>query len=493
MLLVLAALGVVGICAHSLGPWLLQRWNEEAGAFGHGPLVLAVALPWLLLAARRAPRSRKVSLALLLAVPAGLLLWLLAARGSGSAGALGAWMALLALIAAGGGSAMLRRLFPVLGFLFFALPWPLKLVDDLSLPLRDFALRGGLLLAPSGVLREGEGARLIVGDGRLLVGEVCSGLRSSVTLLAVAWLFATLTRLKPWRFALCVLAAPLCAVLANALRVTWLIHVAHHSGVDAAGSGTLAHDASGIVAFALAASLMLLTTRAGSRGASIAQPSAPPSAHPTDQTSPSKLWFAAVAAAFFAAAFLARVEAPTPLPTGLGRFLPTELRLGDNNALRGREIALELSTRQLLQPDGWIYRTFGADDRFSVCLVYGSGAVIRIHAPEICYQGNGYELASARELPCPDDFSESPENLHELQLTKGDEQRLSWAFYRSGYQSTAGYNSFAIRALWRPSAPQALLLISTRMQSGGVDQARRELRWFLRELAPGLSEILSQL
>ncbi|MSR75383.1 MAG: exosortase/archaeosortase family protein [Planctomycetes bacterium] len=484
MLTVLAAFGVVILCAHNLGPWLLLRWDEEAGAFSHGPLVVAAAIPWLLFAARRVPRSRGILAAVFLALPAAFFLWMLAARGSGSAGALGAWLALLALIAAGGGTAMLRHLFPALGFLFFALPWPLKLVDDLSLPLRDFALQGGLLLAPDGVVREGEGARLIVGAGRLLVGEVCSGLRSSVTLLAVAWMFAALTKLKPWRFAVCVLAAPLCAVFANALRVAFLIHVAQRSGIDAAAPGTLAHDGSGIVAFIVASALMLWTTRGGSASSTGAVPTGAP---------PARIWFVSLAAVFVIAAFFVGVAAPVSVPADLGRLLPKELRLESVQVLTSREVELEPSTLKLLQPRGWVYRTFGVGDRFSICVVYGAGPEVRIHAPEICYRGNGYEVQGMQMLPCPDDFPESPVGLHEVLLLKGTEKRLSWSFYRAGRQSMAEYNSFAWRVLLRPSEPQALVLLSTPLVAGDVDRARQELRWFLREMAPGLSAILAQL
>lgn len=482
MLMVFCLLVVVA-CCHPLGGWLLERWTEEHGAFGHGPMVMIVAIPWLLLAARRAPRGVRVFPEILLALPALLLLWLLVARGSGSAGGLGAWLLLLALCTAAGGTAFVRSLFPVLGLLFFAMPWPLKFVDDLSLPLKELALRIGFLLAPEGVTREGESATLLVNGGELLVGDVCSGLRSSVSLLAVSWLFAAMLRLPRWRFVLAVAVAPMAAVLANGMRVAALVHVAAVRGVDACAPGTWVHDGSGIAAFVLAAALVLLAIR----GAKAAPRAAVPAAgHPP------RAWIALTAGAAICIAFVAGGDIEAALDAPVEVHFPETLDLGPGQFLRGREVELEPSTRALLRPTGCSYRAWGVEDRYSACLVHGSGREVRLHAPEICYRGAGWEVVSTEDLPLPDPFAGGPAEVHEILLARPEGRRLSWIMYRSGGRSTHSYNSFVWNALWRPGLPQALVFVSAPVDAG-LDTARAELRWLMRQLAPALGQAFRNL
>ncbi len=477
------SLVVVVVCCHQLGGWLLDRWTEEHGAFGHGPLVLLVAVPWLLLAARGAPRGKGVFPELLLALPAFLLLWLLVARGSGSAGALGAWLLLLTLCTAAGGTAFVRALFPVLGLLFFAMPWPLKFVDDLSLPLKELALRMGFLLAPEGVTREGESATLLVNGGELLVGDVCSGLRSSVSLLAVAWLFAALLRLSRWRFVLAVLVAPLAAVFANGLRVAALVQVAAERGVDACAPGTWVHDGSGIAAFVLAAALVFLAIR-GAKAA--------PRAVVQGTESPRRVYFALTAGIALSLMLFAKSGTDGVVSIPVEVHFPERLELGPGQSLSGREVELEPSTRALLRPTGWSYRAWGADDRYTACLVHGSGREVRLHAPEICYRGAGWEVVATTDLPLPEPFEGGPAKVSELLLARPEGRRLSWVFYRAGGTSTHSYNSFVWNALWQPAKSQALIFVSAPVDEG-LDAARIELRWLMRQLAPALDHALRKL
>ena len=479
----IAVVAVVAISCHALGGWLLDRWFEDHGAFGHGPLVLALGLPWLCLAARRAPRSPQAWPAVLLALPALILLWIHVARGSGSAGALAAWLLLITLVTAGGGTAFLRALFPILGLLFFAVPWPLKFVDDVSLPLKEVAVQIGMLCAPAGVTREATSATLLVNGGELLVGDVCSGLRSSVSLLAVAWMLAALLRLPTKRFVMVVMLAPIAAVLANGLRVAGLVHVAARSGVNACAPGTWVHDGSGIVAFVAAAALIFLACR-GAR-------SQPP-VQRLSLSPPRRVWFVSIAGLALSVAFCFSSAAADPAPIELRVDFPAQLQAGGGAQIPGRTVELEASTRELLRPTGWLYRAWGAGDRYSACLVYGVGPDVRLHAPEICYRGAGWEILGTTDLPLPDAMKHGPERVHEIFLQRPEGKRLSWVIYRSGEFSTHSYNSFVWGALWKPQAPQALVFVSAPADSG-LNHARDELRWLLRQITPTLEGAFERL
>ncbi len=151
-------------------------------------------------------------------------------------------------------------LFPA-AFLLFMIPPPTLFWMSISLPLQLLASRvaeGTLLLAGIDVLREGNILHLDACS--LEVASACSGVRSLVTLLALAAILAegslaglATPRSKVGKAALFLSAIPV-AVLVNALRVTSAAFLASAAGKDAVDRF---HDASGLVMFAAAFALLL--------------------------------------------------------------------------------------------------------------------------------------------------------------------------------------------------------------------------------------------
>jgi exosortase len=150
--------------------------------------------------------------------------------------------------------------FPI-AYLVFMIPPPVLVWNEIALPLQFAASRlAAFLLTLAGLPVVRHGNVLQVGASWLEVATACSGLRSLVTLLALAALLAEGSlvpgrRLVGWfgRLALLVLAIPI-AVGTNALRVAAAGMAAHwggHALMDRL------HGFSGFAMFAIALALLV--------------------------------------------------------------------------------------------------------------------------------------------------------------------------------------------------------------------------------------------
>lgn len=114
----------------------------------------------------------------------------------------------------------LRALLFPLAFLFLMIPIPALLYDQISLPLQFFASHVAsslLTLVGVPVLRDGNIIHLPAMT--LEVAEACSGIRSLISLVALALIYGYLLEPAMWRRAVLVAAAVPIAVIANALRI----------------------------------------------------------------------------------------------------------------------------------------------------------------------------------------------------------------------------------------------------------------------------------
>jgi len=142
----------------------------------------------------------------------------------------------------------LRRLCAPLALLALAVPLPTVLVTDLTLPLQLTASRvAAVTLAASGIHVVRDGNLLILPTITLEVAEACNGLRSIVSLIAVAAVCAAVIPLNWWRSAVTIVAAVPIAIVGNGLRVAATGVLATWFG-DAAARGSI-HELTGLVAF----------------------------------------------------------------------------------------------------------------------------------------------------------------------------------------------------------------------------------------------------
>jgi exosortase len=142
-------------------------------------------------------------------------------------------------------------LFPI-AYLIFMIPIPSFLMDKLTFPLQLIAssLSASVLnIIGIPVLREGN--ILELANTSLEVAEACSGIRSMLSLLALAVIFAYFNQKTFGKRAILVLSGIPIAIVANTVRVTGTGVLAHLFG-DGAAQGFF-HDFSGwamyIVAF----------------------------------------------------------------------------------------------------------------------------------------------------------------------------------------------------------------------------------------------------
>ncbi len=145
--------------------------------------------------------------------------------------------------------------FPM-AFLLFMIPLPQSLTTSITFRLKIMAADGAVWLCNAiylPMLRDG--SYIYIGDDRLLVGDVCGGMRSLIALLALGALVAYMSETRWWARAVIFLASPIIAVVANLLRITFLCLVAYFGGSELA-SGWV-HDISGVLIYLVAIGLLL--------------------------------------------------------------------------------------------------------------------------------------------------------------------------------------------------------------------------------------------
>ncbi len=145
--------------------------------------------------------------------------------------------------------------FPLI-FLFFMVPAPYSITTNVSFQIKLIATEMAVNLAQALTLpMVRDGSYVYFGNDRLLVGDVCGGLRSLIALLAFGALMSYISKTRPWaRIVILVVSGPI-AIISNVLRIFLLCVVGSVWG-SAYAVGPL-HDVSGILIFAVAFALLL--------------------------------------------------------------------------------------------------------------------------------------------------------------------------------------------------------------------------------------------
>jgi exosortase len=150
---------------------------------------------------------------------------------------------------------MLRAVSFPLGYLMWMIPIPVIIYNQITFPLQLIASRlatAWLEFAQVPVLRNGN--ILIMSNYSLEVVEACSGIRSLMTLMALAVAYGYLVSPRRWvRYVLAAFMVPI-AIVTNAIRIMGAGLLAHRFG-PAAAEGFL-HQFSGWAIFLLALGLM---------------------------------------------------------------------------------------------------------------------------------------------------------------------------------------------------------------------------------------------
>ena len=149
------------------------------------------------------------------------------------------------------GAAVFRiTLLPVL-YLFFMVPLPYLVYDTIAFPLKQLVAKYSVeILQHIGVVIIREGNILLLPETTLEVADACSGIRSLVSLLALATAFAVMSQKSTLKRTVIILMAIPIAIFTNGLRVIGTGVLAQYWGAKAAEG--FFHEFAGLAVFGVA-------------------------------------------------------------------------------------------------------------------------------------------------------------------------------------------------------------------------------------------------
>lgn len=223
------------LVAALLQPTFMSMYDiwDRSETYAHGFIILPIAL-WLVWRDRARLAAVPVAgdlRAFLVIVP--LALGWLAARLGGvlvieQYAFVAIWIASVWLVM---GFGMLRAAMFPLGFLLLMVPNGEALIQPLVNFTADFTV-GAVRLAGIPVYREG--SFFTMPSGQWSVVEGCSGLRYLIASVTLGVLYAYLTYRSPWKRVAFGLAAVVVPVLANGVRASMIVFIAHYSDMKLA-------------------------------------------------------------------------------------------------------------------------------------------------------------------------------------------------------------------------------------------------------------------
>ena len=154
------------------------------------------------------------------------------------------------------GKKLFRLMLLPLAYLLFMVPLPYIIYDMIAFPLKLFVTRVSIAsLKLMGVVVLREGNIIMLPFTTLEVADACSGIRSLISLLALAVAYAFVLNMSQIRRSLLVLAAIPIAISANALRVIGTGLLAQYWGAQAAEG--FFHEFAGMAVFVVAMALLI--------------------------------------------------------------------------------------------------------------------------------------------------------------------------------------------------------------------------------------------
>lgn len=236
--------------------WMAERFTAPDSFYSHGWLI-PFASAWLAWQRREMLQERDLRGSLwgfALLIPALALHTLAVAWHIGFLSGFAMVAAMWGLVWTCGGLHALRILRVPLAFLFFMVPLPGTVLLETSFRMKlvaaDWAAR---VLHVIGIPAQQGGSIIIVPGLRVVVDDTCSGLRSliSLTALAVLWAAAVLPRsARLWQRMVLVASSIPIALVANAIRIVVLVLLGTLYGPRVAEG--FVHTGSGLLLFSVA-------------------------------------------------------------------------------------------------------------------------------------------------------------------------------------------------------------------------------------------------
>ena len=378
--------------------------------------------------------------------------------------------------------------FPVL-YLYCMVPFPLILISFFTLKLKLLASEIAVfLLNFCGIVCIRDGSIVSFTNGQMVVGDVCSGLRSLVAMIALSLPFAYITKTTLMRKVFLVAILLPLAMLYNVLRVFFLGIVTYNWGSEAA-TGTI-HDMSGMVALFLNIITMLFISRA----LEVNGEEQPKEQHRNSKFVPPQFSNINTKAAV-SIAVLTLMAITTHLL--LYKEYQTESKNYAQQFPRNfgnwytlQEYPAEQRTIEILETNDLLTRLYSSPKTSPIllALVISENSNRKVsHPPEICYKGAGCEILER--------FTIRLQNHDAIMLkliNNGDPEYVIY-WYKFGEKFTGNYYYHQANALinFFRSQKGGAALIRTSIKIGTDPQrAFDSLQKFANELYPILSKYL---
>ena len=500
---------------------LMDRLTEGDSYYTHGPIVPITSLIVAFfiyrrvgLPARRTAASSLLGWGVLLG---SLLLQLVSARSGVSFASGFALVGVLGglILLWGGWSLAAAYWLPVL-LLLFMVPLPMGTIASLNFKLKFFASNQALWLTRNvfAISAFTEGSTVFLPSGSdgtpkvLIVENVCSGLRSLISLTFFASLFAAICRVTGyWRLILLLMAVPV-AIVCNIIRITSLNLMAHYNSVEAAGPQSGFHGLTGVLIFVVALAILfgleILIIKAGRlsrqdwvdnrlmgflervRGAAgerpmIRQPS--------------------IIAALVLTAALSLYWAD-----------PAQVRQYSDMARNAVPMTTTINqatfsavfrpvnplVRIILQTDDIVNLQYTAPDgaSFGVMIVFSQNNRKGTHEPEVCIEGGGSRIVSKRQLRVDAEGLGRSRSLpmRELISQAGGRQYLHLYVYKAGTTYTPSFFQQQLRiflnGLLRSNSAGALIRFDVPIEGDRTESARKLARDAVRTLMTSIDRNL---
>ncbi len=499
---------------------LSDRLTEGDSYYTHGPMVPAVSLLIAFLIYRKVgtPTERTFFANFIggVALAASLLVHVLSVYArvmfpSGFA-LIGVLAALLLLW---GGWTLLKAYWLPVAFLVFMVPLPMDWIFKLNFQLKFFAGESALWITNHifKVPAIMEGATIILEPGpdglpkELVVENVCGGLRSLISLICFAALFAVVCRVKgPWRIFMLLMAVPV-AMATNIVRITSLNLVANYYGVDAAGPNSTFHDMSGLLVFIVALAMlfgieqiilfagrMLKRNWADTRllgfldGIPRGSGASPATLRPT-------VLFALLLSAGLSLFWSTKAVAQNN--SNVARHAVPQTIMIDGKKFESADETLDELTLAILETNDYVYRRFfdrASHREADLLIVFSPDNRKGTHPPDVCLEGGGDQIVHKADIsldvPGPGHIV-----LRELVSQRGARQIYHMYIYKCGDEYTNSYWSqqfkIVLNGLTRRSTSGALIRFSVPMDGNDLEKARELGLNAARELMPAIHKGLN--
>jgi exosortase D (VPLPA-CTERM-specific) len=401
-----------------------------------------------------------------------------------------------------------RIFWPSVLHLVFMLPLPQFLYWKLSATLQLISSGIGVwLVGRAGIPVLLEGNIIDLGVYKLQVAEACSGLRYLFPIMSFTYVFAVLYRGPLWHKLVLLLAAVPLAVLMNALRIGIIGILVDRFGI-AQAEGFL-HVFEGWVIFLGCIGLLFALARAMQRLSGDRRPLGEAlelnfaglgaQAARVLSVTPSRPLIAAalVTTALAAAGSLAPAGGGTPPPRETFELYPRE---ADGwSGVTGR-LSPEIEGR--LRADDYlaaIYRHPGEAAPVDFFLSYYGRQTegSRVHSPEVCLPGTGWEVSAIRRIGIDLPGTGFPpfEVNRALVQKEFDRQLVYYWFEGRGRRTTSDFLAklgFMTDAVRLGRTDGGLVRVATPVVEGGEAAADARLRRFLAAAVPPLRRFIPQ-